>query len=120
MNKKTLGKFIKKRREGLNISQTKMAQILGFKTCQFISNIERGVSNIPSDRVTDFANALEIDIKDLIKLISDTKKDDMLKKNKFSLAHDEDDEFINKFVLNFKTLNKQEKEALKLVILKFF
>lgn len=119
MNIKVVGKFLKKRRLSLNISQKLMAQKLGFKTCQLISNIERGVSGIPSSRIKDFAKILELDTKDLLKLIADSKNDKVYKKNMLDLNENEDDLFIKNFSFAWSTLNLREKEALKLVLTKF-
>lgn len=46
-NYEGLGQFLKKARVSRNLSQTKVAGKLGYKSAQFISNWERGVSTPP-------------------------------------------------------------------------
>lgn len=57
--RKALGLWLKNRREKLNITQSTLAQNLGYENAQIISNIERGVTAIPQTRVSEFAIVLK-------------------------------------------------------------
>lgn len=68
--------LIEKSRLALNLSQTDLSKILGYKHPQYISNIERGISSIPAKSMYLWAYHLRVSVKDLIKA---AKKD--LEKN---------------------------------------
>lgn len=53
------GKLIRKKREKLSLSQTDIAKKLGV-TPQFISNIERGVCELPTKMYRETADLLKI------------------------------------------------------------
>ncbi len=42
-----LGPIIRERRRTLNLSQKKLAQLMGYKNGQYVSNMERGLSSLP-------------------------------------------------------------------------
>lgn len=44
---KTLGRYLKLKREERGLTQSFVAEKLGYTSSQFISNIERGISNVP-------------------------------------------------------------------------
>jgi len=49
---------IKKRREELGLSQSKLASMLGYKSDSTIAKIEKGVNDIPQAKIKSFADAL--------------------------------------------------------------
>ncbi len=74
--RKELGKWIKDRREQINMTQASLARNLGYDNAQIISNIERGVSAIPQKRIPDFAEALKSDPVELnFRVLSSSIKD---------------------------------------------
>jgi transcriptional regulator with XRE-family HTH domain len=113
MSLKAIGKRIKKRRESLGITQKDMANRLGFKTCQFISNIERGVASIPSAKIDEFANILELDINDLTNLVTESIKSKFVKKSKNT--HQEDT-FLDDFIAAWHTADEEHKKHIKFLI----
>lgn len=58
--------LIRTRREALNISQGKLANLLGLKTGQIISNIERGECSFPKKRLKRLAKVLLLDRREIL------------------------------------------------------
>lgn len=72
----TTGEFLKKRREKAKLSQGQLAKALGYKTAQFVSNMERGISLPPKEAVDKLCKLLNIQKKDLVKrILNDIAKD---------------------------------------------
>jgi transcriptional regulator with XRE-family HTH domain len=69
-----LGKFLKKARIQRGLAQKTIALDLGYKSAQFISNVERGMSLLPPDKIMSLAKLLEIDAKVLIREIEKDQK----------------------------------------------
>lgn len=57
-----IGLRIKKRREELNLTQTELAALMGYKGKSAVCKVETGEDNITSDRVEKFADALKCSI----------------------------------------------------------
>ena len=55
----TVGERIKKRREDLGLSQMQLAIKMGYKSKSAICKVETVEDNITTDRIKDFAKALE-------------------------------------------------------------
>jgi len=56
--RKRFGKWLRNCRKQARITQTELAKALGYDSSQLISNIERGVSLLPSKRIPDLARVL--------------------------------------------------------------
>jgi transcriptional regulator with XRE-family HTH domain len=56
--RKTFGKWLRNCRKQARITQAELATALGYDSSQLISNIERGVSLLPSKRLPEFARVL--------------------------------------------------------------
>lgn len=56
--RKIFGRWLRDCRKQARITQAELAVALGYDSSQLISNIERGVSLLPSKRIPDFARAL--------------------------------------------------------------
>lgn len=56
--------LVKKARGAM--SQAKLAQKLGYKNGQYISNTERQLTSFPDDKLKELAEALEIPVSQLI------------------------------------------------------
>lgn len=56
--RKRFGKWLRNCRKQARITQTELARALGYDSSQLISNIERGVSLLPSKRIPDLARVL--------------------------------------------------------------
>lgn len=67
--RETLGGFIKKTRMAKGLSQSELAQILGYTSPQFISDWERGVSSPPVKRLHDLAHVLGVKVDLLFNLL---------------------------------------------------
>jgi transcriptional regulator with XRE-family HTH domain len=52
------GKWLKARREAMQLTQMDLARLLSYDNPQIISNIERGFSALPAKRISDFAKHL--------------------------------------------------------------
>lgn len=62
-----VGSFIKSKRVGLNLSQKELGLLLEPQvTTQFISNIERGATPLPSVHVIKLCRALQIQEEELV------------------------------------------------------
>lgn len=67
---KLIGKFIRERREALNLSQRGLGQLFTPPvTTQFISNVERGVTPLPPAHVPVLAQALQVQVQKLMNLL---------------------------------------------------
>ena len=55
-----IGTIIKKRRVQLGLSQTELANKLGFKSKASISRIELGVQSLPQNKILEMAKALDV------------------------------------------------------------
>lgn len=56
--RRIFGKWLRSCRKQARLTQAELAKVLGYDTSQLISNIERGVSLLPSKRLPEFARAL--------------------------------------------------------------
>ena len=65
----TPGEYIKKKREKAGLSQGGLAKALGYKTSQFISNIERDISLPPKENIDKFCEVLKLNKKELVRVI---------------------------------------------------
>lgn len=54
--RKRLGKMLKVFRQQLDLSQKELATEMGYKNAQYISNIERGLCNVPDSYYTLLSN----------------------------------------------------------------
>ena len=123
MNSKQLGVFLRKKREAMGITQKGLSQMLGLNACQLISNIERGVSEIPSNRIGVYAQSLELDQKELTEMIEQVLNKKTEKKTSTRLYgtvtnHDEDP-FIVKFISAWQEADEKDKESVKILVSRF-
>jgi transcriptional regulator with XRE-family HTH domain len=56
--RRTFGKWLRNCRKQAHVTQAELAKALGYESSQLISNIERGVSLLPSKRLPEFARVL--------------------------------------------------------------
>lgn len=56
--RKDFGRWLRETRRQARITQSDLAKLLNYDSSQIISNIERGVSLLPSKRLPDFARAI--------------------------------------------------------------
>ncbi|MEI6093288.1 MAG: helix-turn-helix transcriptional regulator [bacterium] len=116
MASKMVGDFIKRRRSALKLTQKQLSDRLGFNTYQFISNLERGVAEIPPSRVKDFAEALQIDNNEFANLVSESLKRKILKKK--DLMGGVEDPFIDKFLCSWSLASEEDKSLIKTLVSK--
>ena len=62
-------KFFRKARRGKDITQTELARLLDFRSGQLISNIERGISFYPLNRLPQVVKILDLEIEPVLSLI---------------------------------------------------
>lgn len=65
---KIVGNRIRTKRERMNMTQSELAETLGYKTRDMISRIESGAINLPMDKVVAIADALHMTVSDLLGL----------------------------------------------------
>ncbi|MCX6112673.1 MAG: helix-turn-helix transcriptional regulator [Proteobacteria bacterium] len=116
MMSKLVGNFIKKRRSVLKLTQKQLSDSLGFKTSQFISNLERGIAEIPPSRIKDFAEVLQMDNNEFTNLVSESLKRKILKKT--DIAEGEKDPFVDKFLSAWSVASDEDKNLIKTLISK--
>lgn len=58
-NKKIIGSRIKERRIQLGLSQTRLAELVGYSDKTAISKIEHGLVDLPQSKLNEFAKALD-------------------------------------------------------------
>lgn len=68
---KGFGKFLKEKRVKANLTQAQVAKALGYKTSQFVSNWERGLSTPPAFVIKKIAELYNINAKELVGLLID-------------------------------------------------
>lgn len=81
LNSKNLiivGEFLKQKRVDSDLTQSQVAEALGYTSPQFISNWERGLCSPPLDQLDKICNMYEIDKEEFIALIIDCTKSSML------------------------------------------
>lgn len=75
----TTGEYLKKSREKAKLSQGDLAKLLGYKTTQFVSNMERGVSLPPKNILDKLCLHLKVNKRKLVNLILNDIAKDYLK-----------------------------------------
>lgn len=75
---RVLGGRIKYYRERINMNQQELALKVGYKNKASIARIENGSVDLPASKVIDFANALGIEVPDLIKGLADEARFEFL------------------------------------------
>ncbi|MBN1115356.1 MAG: helix-turn-helix transcriptional regulator [Oligoflexia bacterium] len=124
MDSRLVGSFLRKRRISLRLTQRQVAEMLGFQTCQFISNIERGIADIPPSRIKDFAEVLQVNAQELAAMVSESMRTKLMKKTSIPLGQEagsmgkEDDPFVNAFILAWQTADEEAKASIKYLAMK--
>lgn len=73
--------LIKRRRKALGISQGDLSKILDHTTA-FTSALERGIADIPRNKVRRYAKALEVTENTIIKAMMKQRRDSFLTRSK--------------------------------------
>ncbi|MCJ2078131.1 helix-turn-helix domain-containing protein [Methylobacterium sp. E-016] len=60
------GRYVRELREAAGLSQRQLAALIGLDFYTFISQIETGRGRIPPDSYRIWAEALQVDVKDLV------------------------------------------------------
>lgn len=123
MTSNQLGLYLKKRREFLKLTQNDLSSRMGLKTCQFISNIERGVADIPPSRIGDYAKALDLDPKELSKMLGEAVKNKVINRTNLRLNGDNvvkgDDPFLVQFISAWHNASDEDKNNVKVLVSRF-
>jgi transcriptional regulator with XRE-family HTH domain len=64
------GKYLRQKREDVNLSQGEVARKLDYSTAQFVSNWERGLAAPPADKMKRLVTLLEIPEDEIIDMLS--------------------------------------------------
>lgn len=67
-----LGDYLKEKRTAAGKTQWDVARALGYKTNQFISNFERGVSIPPTNTVDTLATLYKVDASEILTLLTES------------------------------------------------
>jgi transcriptional regulator with XRE-family HTH domain len=65
MSQHTLGEFIKERRQYLELSQRKLAQMIGLKAASHLCDVENGYRQLGEEHLAALAKALEVTMEEL-------------------------------------------------------
>ena len=57
-----MAKLIRAARQFQNMTQAELAKELGYSSCQFVSNIERGCSTLPLDKFKKISPLLDLSL----------------------------------------------------------
>lgn len=74
----TLGSFLKKSRIEAGLTQGEVARAFNLKSCQFISNLERSVSDLPKSMISDIAKLYGIEPEKVIRLMVKSYEKELL------------------------------------------
>ena len=55
---KEVGEMLRKKRKERGLTQSELANVLGYSNAQFVSNIERGLANIPVSKIRKLSKVL--------------------------------------------------------------
>ncbi|MFH1222759.1 MAG: helix-turn-helix transcriptional regulator [Pseudomonadota bacterium] len=126
MNSKQLGLYLKKRREFLKLTQNDLSSKMNFKTPQFISNIERGVADIPAHRISDYAKVLDLDVRELSKMLADAMKNKIITRTDIKLGgadgkgcEDENDPFLVRFISAWHSASEEDRNNVRVLVSRF-
>lgn len=76
---KKLGEYLRRKREALRLTQSEVAQRLGYGSPQFISNIERGISNVPVKSLRIMIDLYQISANEVINILLEDKRRALLR-----------------------------------------
>ena len=71
---KRLGEYLRSKREQLGLTQSEVAHNLGYGSPQFISNIERGISNVPVKSLRTLIDLYKISANEVIHILLEDKR----------------------------------------------
>lgn len=66
----TIGKMVKQAREKAGITQAQLAKELGFTSPQYVSNLERGITNMSPESLGLICFILKMPDSEIIKMLS--------------------------------------------------
>ncbi len=75
MKSEKLSKFLKEHREKSGLTQSELADKLGYTNAQFVSNWERGLSAPPPKTISELVQILDLNQNALMKIILDDQKE---------------------------------------------
>ena len=108
--KKKFGKRIKELRKSMNLTQEKLAELIGFEP-NHVTKIEAGIHFPQPEKLELFAKVFDVSIKDLFDY--EHKNSEHILKNKIinwlNEAKPEDIEFIFKTINNLREFKKTKK-----------
>lgn len=76
-NRKNMAVFLKEKRKAAQLSQVQVADTLGYKSAQFISNWERGISSPPVETLRVLANLYKVPEEEMLQKIIDATIEDV-------------------------------------------
>jgi transcriptional regulator with XRE-family HTH domain len=65
--RKRAGAYLRRLREAQELTQLDVAERVGFRYTQMIGQIENGRGRLPPDRYVDYAKALKVDPKEMVR-----------------------------------------------------
>lgn len=66
-----VGKYFRRRRTEVGLTQTDLSRILGYSTSQFVSNWERGLCMPPMGSMAKLCEVLKIPRKEIVDLLTE-------------------------------------------------
>ena len=74
MNKKQLGLRLKELRKQRGLSQSQLAELMGYKDHSTLAKVETGVNDITVETLYKYASVLNVSVSDILLLDIETNK----------------------------------------------
>jgi len=113
-----LGNFLKERRISNGLTQKDMANRLGLKSSQFVSNIERGIAAIPLRHVESYSKVLNVSANELLVKVKEEKVRIMSSKYRSNdiIFTKKEDIFFKEFINTIESYRPNQRAKLKKVL----
>lgn len=76
-NRKNMAVYLREKRKAASLSQAQVAEALGYKSAQFISNWERGISSPPIETLRVVASLYKVAEEEMLQKIIDATIEDV-------------------------------------------
>lgn len=102
------GRKVRYYRESIGMNQEELAMKLGYKDKSSITKVEKGVARVPAFKVMHFANALGVDVTDLITIEENPTAEEQLKVIKSNTIGNDSGEKLQHIMLILAQMNDEQ------------
>jgi len=107
--------YLREKREKAGLTQLTLSRRLGYRSSQYISNIERGLSGIPLGKLTPIAAALKVKEADLLNEIK--KEKGITFKGFPKIKRQSNNTVLSKFINLYKNCDLMKRNSLNKVLI---